>query len=161
MAGDSSGATLAAAVAILAKRRHSPGIRHQTLLYPVTDASCSLPSHAAFASGLNLTSAAMRWYWDQYAPDVQDQDQDTASVLNASLDTLRGLPPALVLTAECDVLRDEGEAYAQKLVQAGVQVTAARYLGTVHGFMANNALARIPATRAAVAQVSAALREAL
>ncbi len=159
--GDSSGANLAAAVAILAKRRAGPAIRQQILLYPVLDASCSLPTYTEFASGLNLTRKAMQWYWDQYAPDAKDRSQDTASLLNASVDALRDLPPALVLTAEFDVLRDEGEAYAKKLAQAGVCVTAVRYMGTVHGFMANNALARTPATRAAVAQVSAVLRDAL
>jgi acetyl esterase len=161
VAGDSSGANLAASVAILAKRRKGPAIRHQTLIYPVTDASCSLASHEIFADGPGLTRRAMRWYWDQYAPDREDQSRDTASILNASLEELQGLPPALVITAEFDVLRDEGEAYARKLLLAGVPVTATRYLGTVHAFMANNALARTPAALAAVAQVGTALKQAL
>lgn len=161
VAGDSSGANLAAATALLAKRRGGPAIRHQALVYPVTDASCSLPSHSEFEAGLNLTRKAMFWYWDQYAPDAADKARDTASLLNAAIEDLRGLPPALILTAEFDVLRDEGEAYARKLVRAGVPVAATRYLGTIHGFLANNALARTPATRAAVAQIGAALREAM
>lgn len=161
VAGDSSGANLATAVAILAKRRNGPAIRQQTLIYPVTDASCSLPSYVAFENGPNLTRTAMQWYWDQYAPDAESKARDTASVLNASVEDLRELPPALVITAEFDVLRDEGEAYARKLIQAGVPVTAVRSLGTIHGFMANNALARTPATRAAIAQVCRSLREAL
>jgi acetyl esterase len=161
VAGDSSGATLAAGVAILAKRRNGPALRHQTLLYPVTDSSCSSPSYFEFENGPNLTRKAMQWYWDQYAPGDSDKTDCTASVLNASLEDLRGLPPALVITAEFDVLRDEGEAFARKLIQAGVEVTATRYLGTIHGFAANNALAKTPATRAAVAQVGAALKAAL
>ena len=103
----------------------------------------------------------MRWFWDQYAPDPADQAQDTASVGNASLEDLAGLPPALVITAELDVLRDEGEAYARKLAQAGVPVTAVRCLGTVHGFAAHNPLAHTPATKAALALIAAAFAEHL
>ncbi|WP_243361322.1 alpha/beta hydrolase [Fundidesulfovibrio terrae] len=158
VAGDSAGASLAAGVAILAKRRQGPRIRHQTLIYPVTDASCSLQSYLDFEDGPNLTRRAMQWYWDQYAPDADSKAQDTASVLNASRDSLTGLPPALVITAEFDVLRDEGEAYARNMLKAGVPVTATRYLGTIHGFCANNTLAGTPATRAAIAQVGAALK---
>lgn len=161
VAGDSSGATLAAGVAILAKRRDGPAIRHQTLIYPVTDASCSSPSYFEFENGPNLTRQAMQWYWDQYAPSPEEKAQVTASISNASVEDLTGLPPALVITAEFDVLRDEGEAFARKLIQAGVEVTATRYLGTIHGFAANNALAKTPATRAAVAQVGAAMKAAL
>jgi acetyl esterase len=160
VAGDSAGASLAAGVAILAKRRQGPSLRHQTFIYPVTDASCSLQSYLDFENGPNLTRKAMQWYWEQYAsPDTQTQD--TASVLNASRETLTGLPPALVITAEFDVLRDEGEAYARNMLKAGVAVTATRYLGTIHGFCANNALARTPATKAAIAQVGATLKEYL
>lgn len=161
VAGDSAGANLAAAVAILANRRNGPAIRQQVLIYPATDASCSLPSHFEFENGPNLTRGNAQWYWNQYAPEAVQKDQDTASVLNASQETLRGLPPALVVTAEFDVLRDEGEAYAKKLSQAGVAVTACRMLGTIHGFMANNALAQTPACRASVTLIGATLREAL
>lgn len=158
VAGDSAGASLAAGVAILAKRRQGPRIRHLTLIYPVTDASCSLQSYLDFEDGPNLTRKAMQWYWDQYAPDAGSKAQDTASVLNASRDSLTGLPPALVITAEFDVLRDEGEAFARNMLKAGVPVTATRYLGTIHGFCANNTLAGTPAARAAIAQVGAALK---
>jgi acetyl esterase len=159
--GDSSGAALAAGVAILAKRRQGPAIRHQTLIYPPTDATCSLQSYRDFANDPDLTRKDMQWYWDQYAPDEGSKAQDTASVLNASLETLAGLPPALVITAEFDVLRDEGEAYARNMLKAGVPVTASRYLGTIHGFCNNNILAGTPATRAAIAQIGAALKEYL
>jgi len=161
VAGDSSGATLAAGVAILAKRRNGPLIRHQTLIYPVTDASCSSQSYYQFENGPNLTRKAMQWYWDQYAPSPEEKAKDTASVLNASAEDLTGLPPALVITAEFDVLRDEGEAFARKLIQAGVEVTATRYLGTIHGFAVNNALAKTPAARGVVSQVGATLKTAL
>jgi acetyl esterase len=161
VAGDSAGGTLATALTLLAKRRQGPAIRLQALLYPATDASCSKPSCREFENGPNLTLAAMRWYWDQYLPDGVDSAIDTISPLNASLDDLSGLPPALVISAEIDVLRDDGEAYARKLTQAGVTVTATRYLGALHGFAANNALAATPATRAAVTQIGAALKAAL
>jgi len=159
--GDSSGANLAAGAAILAKRRNGPALRHQTLIYPVTDASLSLQSYQDFADGPNLTRKAMQWYWDQYAPTPEDKAQDTASMLNATVADLAGLPPALVITAEFDVLRDEGEAYARKMLKAGVPVTATRYLGTIHGFCANNVLYRTPATVAAIAQIGAAMKEHL
>ena len=161
VAGDSSGAALAAGVALLAKRRNGPAIRHQTLIYPVTDSSCSSPSYFEFENGPGLTRKAMQWYWDQYASEGSDRANANSSVLNATLEDLRGLPPALVITAEFDVLRDEGEAYARKLIQAGVEVTATRYLGTIHGFAANNVLAQTPAARGAVAQVGATLKAAL
>lgn len=159
--GDSSGANLAAAVALLATRRGGPAIRQQTLVYPVADAACDSPSYRQFADGPNLTRESMLWYWDQYAPNAADKALDTVSILNASIDDLRSMPPTLLVTAEFDVLRDEGEAYAKKLTQAGVPVTATRYLGTIHGFAANNALAVTPATRALVTQIGSALREAL
>lgn len=158
--GDSSGANLAAAVALLAKRRGGPSINCQALVYPVTDASCSSPSYEEFASGLNLTGQAMRWYWDQYLAGEAEKNLDTVSVLNASIEELRGLPPTLVATAEFDVLRDEGEAYAKKVIKAGVPVTATRYLGTIHGFAVHNALAETPATRALVEQIATLLKEA-
>ena len=159
--GDSAGATIAAATAILAKRRGGPSIRHQTLLYPATDASCSHASYEEFATGLNLTREAMRWFWDQYAPDPKDQAQDLASIGNAKVEDMDGLPPALVVTAEFDVLRDEGEAYARKLAQAGVAVSAMRCLGTIHGFAFHNALAGRPAVKASIALIAAALKEHL
>jgi len=161
VAGDSAGANIAAAVALLAKRRNGPAIRQQVLIYPATDASCSLPSYFEFENGPNLTRSAMQWYWDQYAPDAEHKNADTATLLNASQEDLTGLPPALIITAEFDVLRDEGEAYARKLIQAGVAVTATRMLGTIHGFMANNALAQTPACRASVTLAGSILREAL
>ena len=158
--GDSAGANLATAVCMLGKERGGPAIAHQTLLYPVTDATCSQPSYELFATGLNLTRQDMLWYWEQYAPDAGQRALPTSSVLQAPDEVLTGLPPALVITAEFDVLRDEGELYARRLANAGVPVSAVRMLGTIHGFAANNALARSQATAATLALAGDALRKA-
>src|SRR5262249_51227485 len=111
--------------------------------------------------GWGLTCKAMEWYWDNYAPDAKMRAEATASPLQASIDHLRGLPPALVITGEADVLRDEGEAYAGRLRAAGVDVTAVRYEGTIHDFVVLNALAGTNAARGATAQAIRALRGAL
>jgi acetyl esterase len=103
----------------------------------------------------------MRWFWDAYLPDPGRRSEITASPLQASLDQLRGLPPALVINGEHDVLRDEGEAYARKLSQAGVPVTQVRYGGTIHDFVMLNPIATAPAARAAIAQAAGYLRTAL
>lgn len=150
--GDSVGANMATVVARLAKERGGPALVGQVLFYPVTDANFDTPSYQEFAEGTNLTRAAMGWYWDAYLPDPAARRDPNASPLQATLDQLRGLPPALVITGENDVLRDEGEAYAHKLADAGVMVTATRYLGTVHDFVMLNALADTPAAIGATAQ---------
>ncbi len=103
----------------------------------------------------------MNWFWRQYVPDASNDTAPTAAPIFASPDQLKDLPPALIITAECDVLRDEGEAYARKLSQAGVPVTCTRYLGSIHGFMGANALAETPAAKAATAQMNAFLKNAL
>jgi acetyl esterase len=161
VAGDSSGGNLAAAVAMLASRRGGPGIACQVLLLPATDAGFDTPSYGQFAGGPFLTRELMEWFWDHYAPDLEARREATASPLRATAEQLRGLPPALVVTAEHDVLRDEGEAYARKLMEAGVEVTATRYLGTIHAFVLLNALAGTPAARAAVAQACEFLKRNL
>ena len=161
LAGDSVGGNMVAAVTLLAKERSSPTFRVQVLFYPVTDAGFDTPSYDQFAEGHWLTREAMKWFWDQYAPDPAVRSKPTASPLQASVDQLQGLPPALVIVDECDVLRDEGEAYARKLIEAGVHVTALRYLGITHDFVMLNALANTPATRAAIAQANDVLRQAL
>ncbi len=161
VAGDNVGGTMTAAVTLLAKERGGPAIRYQTLLYPVTNASFDTDSYRQFAAGPWLTRKAMQWFWDAYLPDVSKRSEATASPLQATVEQLRGLPPALVITDEADVLRDEGEAYGRKLRQAGVGVTAVRYEGIFHDFMMLNALAETNATRAAIAQAAQALRAAL
>jgi acetyl esterase len=161
VAGDSVGGNMTAAVTLMAKQRRGPRIAFQVLFYPVTAAGFETPSYMQFADGPWLTKRAMEWFWDAYLPDPAARNQTTATPLNASLDQLAGLPEALVITDENDVLRDEGEAYARKLSDAGVRVTSVRYNGTIHDFAMLNALADTPATRGAIAQAVAALRGAL
>jgi acetyl esterase len=161
VAGDSVGGNMTAAVTLLAKQRGGPAIRFQAMFYPVTDARFDTPSYERFADGPWLTREAMKWFWDNYLPDVSMRERPTASPLRASLDDLRNLPPALIITDENDVLRDEGEAYAHKLSQAGVRVAASRQLGTLHDFMLLNGVANTSATRAAVEQATDTLRQEL
>jgi acetyl esterase len=161
VAGDSVGGNMAAAVTLMAKQRRGPKIVFQVLFYPVTDAGFDTSSYSQFADGPWLTKRAMEWFWDAYLPDPAARKQPTATPLNASLDQLAGLPEALVIVDENDVLRDEGEAYARKLSDAGVRVTSVRYNGTIHDFVMLNALADTPATRGAIAQAVGALRGAL
>lgn len=161
VAGDGAGGNLAACTAVLSARTGGPPIDFQLLFYPVTDASLDTPSYREFADGPWLTRDMMRWFWDCYLPDSDARREITASPLHGSIEELRDLPPALVITAENDVLRDEGEAYAHRLMAAGVPVAATRYLGTIHDFVLLNPITDTPAPRAAIAQATAALRAAL
>lgn len=160
LAGDSVGGNMAIAVTFLAKQRGLK-IDAQVLFYPVTDANFNNGSYKEFAEGPWLTKAAMEWFWKAYAPNLNDRQKTLVCPLNASIDDLRGLPPALVITDENDVLRDEGEAYAHKLIQAGVPVTAVRFLGTFHDFVMLDALKDTPAARGAIALAIAHLTKAL
>src|SRR6266498_271605 len=126
IAGDGVGGNMSAAVTLLAKQRGGPAFRQQVFFYPVTDANFDTESYHQFATGYYLRRDGMQWYWDQYTTDPAERAEPTASPLRASLEQLAGLPPALVITGEADVLRDEGEAYADKLREAGVPVTADR-----------------------------------
>jgi acetyl esterase len=159
--GDSVGGDMTAAITLLANERGGPRFRYQALFYPVTDGVFDTPSYNTFSDGPWLTKRAMQWFWDAYAPNVADRAKPTASPLRATTDQLRGLPPALVITDENDVLRDEGEAYAHKLMEAGVDVTAVRSLGTIHDFMMLNGLADTPAVREAIAIANQKLRTVL
>ena len=159
--GDSVGGNMAAAVTLLAKARRGPKIALQVLLYPVTDADFSTASYDRFAEGPWLTRAAMEWFWDAYLPDRSCRTEITAAPLRASVDELRDLPDALVIVAENDVLRDEGEAYARKLSDAGVRVTSIRYNGTIPDFVLLNVLSDTPAVRGAMAQAVHALKQSL
>jgi acetyl esterase len=150
VAGDSVGGNMVAVVTQLAKERKGPMICYQVLFYPVTDSSLSQESYEEFADGPWLTRTAMEWFWDAYAPSKEDRRKTTAAPLSATSKQLEGLPPALVIVDENDVLRDEGEAYARKLMQAGVDVTAVRFLATHHDFVMLNALANTPASKAAI-----------
>jgi len=159
VAGDSVGGNMTAAVTLLSRERGGPDIRLQLLFYPVTDAAFDTASYHQFAEGYHLRRDGMMWFWDQYTSNPGECNQITASPLWASTEQLKGLPPALVITAEADVLRDEGEAYANKLREAGVRVTAVRFQGTIHDFVMLNALAHTAAARGAIALATAWLRE--
>lgn len=150
VAGDSVGGNMATVMTLLAKRRGGPAIHKQLLYYPVTDACFDTGSYREFACGYYLYRAGMEWFWNQYAPDRADRRQITASPLRAPLYCLEGLPPAMILNGEADVLRDEGEAYAKRLRLAGVEATALRFQGTIHDFVMLNALDRTQACRAAM-----------
>ncbi|HET9356818.1 MAG TPA: alpha/beta hydrolase [Nitrososphaeraceae archaeon] len=159
--GDSVGGNMAAAVALLAKERGGPKIKYQVLFYPVTDANFDTPSYTAYQDGYFLTREAMKWFWDNYTSNQTNLKEPTVSPLQASIEQLRGLPPALIINGEFDVLRDEGEAYAHKLIEAGVPVTGLRYHGTIHDFVMLNPLADTPATRGAIEQASQMLNRIL
>jgi acetyl esterase len=141
----------------MARDRRGPALRYQLLVYPVTCGRMDTPSYRENAEGYLLTHSAMAWFWDHYVPAAKDRDQPYASPLRAA--RLDGLPPALVLTAEFDPLRDEGEAYAARLREAGVPTTLRRYDGLIHGFFGMGAL--IDRARAAFDETAATLRTAL
>jgi acetyl esterase len=136
-------------------------VLHFALLVPATDASVDTESYKKFADGYFLSRAFMKYGWDLYAPDVKTRDNPYVSPVRASKVELTGLPPALVITAENDPLRDEGEAYARKLTDAGVPVAVVQYNGTIHDFVAHNALRKVPTTEAALDQIADGIREHL
>ncbi|MET8723952.1 MULTISPECIES: alpha/beta hydrolase [Streptomyces] len=161
VAGDSVGGNMSAALTLMAKERGDVALVQQVLFYPVTDASFDTGSYHQFATGYFLRRDGMQWFWDQYTTDEAERAQITASPLRATTEQLTGLPPALVITAEADVLRDEGEAYAGKLRRAGVPVTAVRYSGVIHDFVMLNALRETNAADAAIKQAAFVLHSAL
>lgn len=132
VAGDSAGGNLAAVTAVMARDRGGPAIAAQALLYPVIAADFSTASYRRFGEGFYNTAAAMAWYWDQYLPRAADRTHRYASPIQ---DGCVGLPPAVVVTAGCDPLCSEGEAYAQALAAAGVATTHRGYPGAIHGFL--------------------------
>ncbi|MEU6642540.1 alpha/beta hydrolase [Saccharomonospora sp. NPDC046836] len=161
VAGDSVGGNMSAVLAILAKRRGDVTFVHQSLYYPVTDAAQDTASYREFADGPYLTAKAMAWFWDAYLPDTARRADITASPLRADVAALAGLPEALVIVDENDVLRDEGEAYARKLTAAGVRTTSVRYNGILHDFMMLNPVRGTAATTAAIEYAVHDLRKAL
>ena len=161
VAGDSVGGNMTAALTLMAKQRSGPDLRAQVLFYPVTDASFDTGSYHEFAEGHFLRRDMMEWFWDQYTTDPDERAEITASPLRATTSDLAELPKALVITGEADVLRDEGEAYASKLREAGVDVTATRYEGIIHDFVMLNPLRGTNAAGAAIAQAIEYIRRAL
>ncbi|MEU1020913.1 alpha/beta hydrolase [Streptomyces sp. NPDC005904] len=161
VAGDSVGGNMSAALTLMAKTRGDVPLVQQVLFYPVTDAAFDTGSYHQFATGYFLRRDGMQWFWDQYTTDEAERAQITASPLRATTEQLAGLPPALVVTGEADVLRDEGEAYANKLRAAGVAVTAVRFQGVIHDFVMLDALRGTHAAEAAITLAVGTLRTAL
>ena len=159
--GNSVGGNMAAVVALMAKDRGTPNIRFQLLFWPVTNARFDTESYDRFADGHFLTRNMMRWFWDSYTTDPRERNDVYASPLQASSERLKGVAPALIQTAEMDVLRDEGEAYARKLDQAGVDVTATRYNGLIHDYGLLNPISQVPGVRSALLHASAELKKRL
>ncbi|MHA6531888.1 alpha/beta hydrolase [Paenibacillus sp. BAC0078] len=158
-AGDSVGGNMTAATTLMAKDRKGPKISKQLLFYPVTNAAFDTPSYQQFAEGYFLRRDGMQWFWDQYTTDSEQRAEIYASPLRADLNQLQGLPEALVITGEADVLRDEGEAYANKLREAGVPVTAVRFQGIIHDFVMLNVLADTNAAKGAMLLANAWIRQ--
>ena len=159
--GNSVGGNMSAVMALMAKAKGGPALKLQVLLWPVTDADFTTESYRLFATGRFLTTNMMKWFWNNYLPDTSQRKEIYASPLQATAEDLRGLPPALIQTAENDVLRDEGEAYARKLEEVGVPVTLARYGGMIHDYGLLNPLAEVPAVQTALLQAAAVIKAAL
>ena len=159
--GDSVGGNLTAALTLLAKERGGPSIKFQVLFYPVTDANFDTPSYEKYEQGYWLTREGMKWFWNNYTSKETNRKEPTVSPLQASKEQLSGLPSALIINGENDVLCDEGEAYALKLLEAGVRVTAVRYHGTIHDFVMLDAITNDPAPRGAIEQASQMLKQVL
>ena len=161
VAGNSVGGNMATVVALMAKENGGPALRAEVLFWPVTNANFENASYDEFATGHFLTKDMMKWFWNAYTTDANERQNIHASPLQATIEQLKGLPPTLIQTAEKDVLRDEGEAYARKLDAAGVTVVATRYNGMIHDFGLLNVLSQVPATRAALHQAAEELRQRL
>jgi acetyl esterase/lipase len=159
--GNSVGGNMTASVVLMAKDKNGPAIKLQVMLWPVTDANFETGSYKELGEGRFLSRNMMIWFWDNYLPDKNKRKEIYASPLQASLNELKGLPPALVQVAENDVLRDEGEAYARKLDEAGVPVTLTRYGGLIHDYGLLNPIAKVPAVRIALLEAAAVIRQAL
>ena len=150
---------MATVLAIMAKQRGDVEFVHQSLFYPMTDANAeSSESLRKFKDGPYGSAAGLEWFWSSYLADQALRSEITVSPLQATLADLEGLPPALVIVDENDVLRDQGEAYADKLRNAGVPTTSVRFNGTIHDFMRLNALRDSESTRAAISVAVAAIR---
>ncbi|CCH77842.1 putative lipase [Nostocoides japonicum T1-X7] len=159
--GESVGGCMSAVFALMNKDRGGIDLTAQVLLYPVTDADFDTPSYLQFAEGYYLTREGMKWFWDAYTTDESQRAEKYASPLRAPLEDLRGLPTTLVITDEADVLRDEGEQYANRLREAGVDVTSVRVAGMVHDFLLLDSLRDTKAATVARHLAIDALRSAL
>ena len=159
--GDSVGGNMATTVALLANERGGPALTFQLLFYPVTNASFDTDSYNKYQDGFFLTREAMKWFWNSYLPEGANRKDPTISPLQASTEQLQDLPSTLIIVGENDVLRDEVEAYAHKLMKSGVQTSATRYLGTIHDFVMLNPITNTSPARGAIAQASDVLKNVL
>lgn len=159
--GNSVGGNMTAVTTLMAKEKGGPEIKLQILLWAIVDADFETESYKEFGEKRFLSTPLMKWMYDLYLPDVEKRKEIYASPLQASVEQLKGLPPALVITGESDILRDEGEAYARKLEEAGVPVTAVRYNGMIHDFGLLNGLADLPQVRSLFHQTGAELKKYL
>ncbi|ALU43566.1 alpha/beta hydrolase [Pseudoalteromonas rubra] len=161
VAGNSAGGNMATVVSMKAKEAGTPNIQFQLLLWPVTDSNPHYPSYNEYAQGHFLSRDLMAWMWDHYLEKPEQRNEIYAAPLRASVEQLKGLPPALIQVAEKDILRDEAEAYARKLNKAGVPVTITRYNGMIHDFGLLNALSNVQAVQDSLDQAGTALNKHL
>lgn len=159
--GNSVGGNMATVTALKAKENNGPEIKVQILFWPIVDARFDHATYLRFGKDRFLTTPLMKWMYNQYTTDMDQREEIYASPINATLEQLKGLPPALIQVAEADVLRDGGEAYGRKLDEAGVPVTTIRYNGTIHDFGLLNALANTPQTKSLFIQAAAELKKYL
>ncbi|MET3981849.1 acetyl esterase [Mucilaginibacter sp. UYP25] len=159
--GNSVGGNMTAVTTILAKEQNGPKIKLQIMFWPIVDANFETESYKMYGDQRFLTTPTMKWMYDMYIPDTEKRIDIHASPLQATVEQLTGLPPALIQVAENDILRDEGEAYGRKLEQAGVKVTTVRYNGVIHDFGLLNGLANIPQTKSLFVQAAAELNKYL
>ena len=159
--GNSVGGNMSAVISLMAKEKGGPELKLQILMWPVTNAESNTESYHLYGEQRFLTASLMSWMYDQYTTNPVKRKEKYLSILQASIDDLKGLPPALIQVAENDILRDEGEAYGRKLAEAGVNVTTVRYNGTIHDFGLLNALAETPETKSLFIQAAAELKKYL
>ncbi|MGG6239414.1 alpha/beta hydrolase [Nodosilinea sp. AN01ver1] len=159
--GNSVGGNMTAVTTLMAKASGGPNIKLQIMMWPIVDANFETESYQQFGENRFLTTPLMKWMYDMYIADPEKRKDIYASPLQATVEQLKGLPPALIQIAESDVLRDEGEAYGRKLNEAGVPVTTVRYNGMIHDFGLLNGLAEIPAVRSLFVQAAAELKKHL
>ena len=161
MAGNSVGGNLSAALTLYARDHDGPGIKAQFLMYPATDARMDTDSYRDYADGRFLPHDFMKFGWDIYAPDDTVRENPYVAPLRATVDQLRGLPPAIIHTAANDVLRDEGQAYGHKLDEAGVDVISVQYVGQIHDMALLNPIHDLPSTRSEFRHAAADLKHLL
>ena len=161
VAGNSVGGNMTAVTALRAKENGGPEIKFQLMMWPIVDANFDTASYQQFGKDRFLSASLMKWMYDLYIQNPEERKNVYASPLQASIEQLKGLPPALIQVAESDILRDEGEAYGRKLDEAGVPVTCIRYNGMIHDFGLLNGLATVPAVRSLFVHAAAELKKHL